>query len=334
MKFNKIFTFALAALAMTACSDDTKTNPADVTVEFAESTIEVLESSIQLNVPVVVKGDNEGDIQLDVEITEVAPNPAVADHHFKLTSDHLNIPAGVKQVNLEFLLRDDAQINEDRTFMITITSVDNAGIGTKNTCTVTLLDNDSNPYNGLQGAWKLVYNAPLDVPGLQLSPLVSTLDVVIEGVPQGQLGHGRRLFVTFDETTPLSNGSGWNRQERVRLDYDDANQYVAIELGQVTCAYKINPSFTLTFSDGSETPPIDAMQDVLIFTGTLSGSDKASEFDPGTVEYHWDEDYTVMKLDPVGLVEDSPFMFSIMMQTNAGLGITYCQDWGNMYFQR
>lgn len=323
MKLHKIFTFALAALAMTACSDDKTTNGSDVNVEFKESTISVLESSIQLNVPIVVNGDNNGDITVQVEITELQPSPAIIDHNFKLTSDRLNIPAGVKSVDLEFLLRDDYQRNEDRRFEITITQVDNANIGTRNTCIVTLVDNDNTPYFGLQGAWKVQY--------IDNNGNIATQDVVIEGVPEGQLGFERRLFLTYQTDLALSAGSGWNRTERIRLDYDAANNCVHMELGQTTCDYSINPPFTLSFSDGTSTPPIDQMADKLLLEVMLTGDEKPGNLSSGSLDLNWDDSFQTLAVDEEdikeGLGDFDYWSVNVWLATNSGTIITTDAEW-------
>jgi len=354
MKFNKILTFALAAAAMTACSDDKTTNPADVTVEFEQSSYSVLESSIQLNVPIVVSGDNKGDIQLQVEITELAPSPAVADHNFTLTSDRLSIPAGVKEVSLQFLLNDDSEPNDDRSFKITFASVDNAGIGANSSCTVTLQDNDNNPYNGLQGAWKIYYRDMANKGGA-MSPTyqeptklayadgVKTMDVVMEGVPEGQLGHGRRLFLTYNTATALSAGTGWSREERIRCDYSYSESTksgrLEMALGQTTCDYTIDPAFQLTFSDGSQTPFIDQMSDMLVASGTPYGRDEEVAFSgiPLVFPFMFDgeglNELNISAQDS-GIDTDKPYAVFVMMSTNAGASITTDAEWGAFQLKR
>lgn len=321
MKLTKIFAFALAALTMTACSDDKVDNGADVTVGFAETAITVLESSIKLNVPVVVTGDNKGDITVDVELIEVQPNPAMIDHNFRLTSTHLNIPAGVKSVDLEFLLRDDAQPNDDRVFQIKITNVTNATVGTNNTCTVTLKDNDTTPYFGLQGAWTIVYGNN------------QTQECVIEGVPEGQLGFGRRLILSVTMSNVIT---GDIIDDRIRLDYsyDESLDVGDIELaaGQLVAQYDTPP---LSLGGGLV---LNELLDYVTIVAFPADGDDYTEMISGSLNFNWDEDYiniTCNKSES-GLMPDTDYSVNIMLCTSSGImfGLDYQAQWENMRLTR
>ncbi len=321
MKLNKIFAFALAALTMTACSDDKVDNGADVTVGFEETAISVLESSIKLNVPIVVTGDNKGDITVDVELIEVQPNPAMIDHNFRLTSTHLNIPAGTKSVDLEFLLRDDSQPNDDRVFEIKITNVTNATIGTANSCTVTLVDNDTTPYFGLQGAWTMVYGNN------------ETLDCVIEGVPEGQLGFGRRLFLCVTQPNAIT---GEDITSRIRLDYsyDESLDLGDLELaaGQLVAQYDTPP---ITLNGGLV---LTSLMDFITIEAILAGQDEYTELAQGSLNYNWDEDYLNITCNATesGIEPDTDYSVNVLICTTNGIqfGLTYQSEWLNMRLTR
>lgn len=160
MKLNRIFAIALAALTMTACSDDDDTDfntASDVTVNMEAATMTIPEDNNGMyNVPITVTGKANGMIKVTVEMQEVGSNPAKADKHYIVTSDYVYIPAGDETGNIEFHATGDEEINEDRTFSIKIVKVEGAKIGTETTTTITLVDDDHlipDALNKLQGSW-------------------------------------------------------------------------------------------------------------------------------------------------------------------------------------
>lgn len=161
MKLNKIFAIALAALSMTACSDDDSdcNTAAGVSVQMKEMTMEIsedMESGKYYTVPVAVLGEANGPIVVKFEVQGTSESPAIEDEHYIITSKTLVIPAGTHESGIEFYpVGDDIQ-NDDRQFIVTITSVEGATLGAQNTCVVTLKDNESllpNAYANMQGAW-------------------------------------------------------------------------------------------------------------------------------------------------------------------------------------
>lgn len=161
MKLNKIFAIALAALSMTACSDDDFdcNTAAGVSVQMKEMTMEIsedMESGKYYTVPVVVSGEANGPIVVKFEVQGTSDSPAIEDEHYLITSKTLIVPAGTQEAGIEFYpVGDDIQ-NDDRQFIVTITSVEGATLGAQNTCLVTLKDNESllpNAYSNMQGEW-------------------------------------------------------------------------------------------------------------------------------------------------------------------------------------
>lgn len=76
MKLNKIFAIALAALTLTACSDDDDVNSAACTVSMQEQTINASEdmvADIYYYVPIQVTGDSNGPIRVTVEVSGTEP---------------------------------------------------------------------------------------------------------------------------------------------------------------------------------------------------------------------------------------------------------------------
>ena len=83
---------------------------------------------------------------------EVGSNPAKEDVHYYITDKTINISDSTAHIEVEPV--DDEDINEDRTFEITIVSAKGAKIGNATTM-VSLKDNDANIYEKLQGKWVL-----------------------------------------------------------------------------------------------------------------------------------------------------------------------------------
>jgi len=155
MKLNKIFAISLAALVMTACSDDSNeyNTAADVTVNMAKATMEVRENGSAFNVPISVEGKANGTIIVTVETQPTGPEPATADENYLVTSNRIIIPADAASGVVEILPVDNFEENETRTFNVTIVNVEGAKIGANPTTTVGLRDNDSDPYEKLTGNW-------------------------------------------------------------------------------------------------------------------------------------------------------------------------------------
>lgn len=161
MKLYKIMALALGSILFTACSDDDFNTASDVTVQMGVSELTVSESAGSFKVPVVVTGEANGPIKVSVSVESTGTNPALPfeerngewSGNFMVTSQNLNIPEGVKTVNIDIKAIDDRDENENRTFIITIASVEGAAVGTVNQTLVTLKDNDNVPYGKIQGDW-------------------------------------------------------------------------------------------------------------------------------------------------------------------------------------
>lgn len=160
MKLTKIFAIALAALAMTACSDDDNglNTSAGVTVDFEGSTMEVNEDQAFFEIPVMVTGESNGDIKVTIEVeapAEVNDNVAVEDEHFMITSYTITIPQGAAVGAFEVRsLWVQGVVNPDRTFKVRIADVEGAEIGSINSADVTIINIDDN-FTKLFGRWTL-----------------------------------------------------------------------------------------------------------------------------------------------------------------------------------
>lgn len=146
MKLNKIFAIALAALTLTACSDDDDNmNTASCTVNMKEQVVNASEDMVQdvyYYVPIEVTGNSNGPIRVTVEVSETGTTPATEGEHYLVTEKTITIPAGQKVGQIEFHPTGDTDINEDRQFLMTIVSAEGATVGQNRTTVVNLLDDD------------------------------------------------------------------------------------------------------------------------------------------------------------------------------------------------
>lgn len=201
MKFKYIALLSLGMLAVTSCSDDDtdfNTND-DVTVELTEATIRLSEdqaSSSAFNyIPVAVKGEANGPIEVTIAVSPYGEHPAVADVNYVFTTYTIIIAEGDTSASFQYYPKGDDEINDDRSFEVKIVDVKGAKIGTDDTTIVTLVDNERLIpiyYNGLAGEWNAVMMSNYD------GPLPLTFDIVT--VAEGEPGYGKDLtLVNFPD---------------------------------------------------------------------------------------------------------------------------------------
>lgn len=158
MKYIKLLSLLVAVLFLGACSDDDvkKNSAADVTVSMGTATISPRESAGIVSLPIKVEGPTNGMVTLTVETREVGSNPAVENTHYYVTTKKINITGSEGYVELEMV--DDDEINDPRSFEVTIVKVEHAKLNeAAKTTSVVIRDNDHEPYDRLQGTWTLTY---------------------------------------------------------------------------------------------------------------------------------------------------------------------------------
>lgn len=158
MKYIKLLSLLVAVLFLGACSDDDvkKNSAADVTVSMGTVTISPRESAGVVSLPIKVEGPTNGMVTLTVETREVGSNPAVENTNYYVTTKKINITGSEGYVELEMV--DDDEINDPRTFEVTIVKVEHAKLNeAAKTTTVEIRDNDHEPYDRLQGTWTMTY---------------------------------------------------------------------------------------------------------------------------------------------------------------------------------
>lgn len=179
----------LAAVSfLGACSDDDESwnSASDVTVSMENTTMHIKESAGIVEVPIKVEGETNGNVQVTIEVKETGSNPAKEDVNYYITSKTITISDGEGHVELECV--DDDDINDDRTFEISIASAKGAKIGNQTTA-ITLRDNDSQFYEKLQGSWKMT--------GVDEKGNAVSWDVKITGATdEDDADYNKTLYVT------------------------------------------------------------------------------------------------------------------------------------------
>lgn len=155
--------FLAVASVFAACSDDDSSwnTAADVTVNMKpienknpeDDTLRVKENVGIFNVPIVVAGTTNGPVKVNVSVKETGTNPAKKDVNYLVTDTTIVITEG--KGNVEIKAVDDDDINEARTFDVTIVSAEGAKLGNHLTTPVKLRDNDSEFYDKLQGTYTM-----------------------------------------------------------------------------------------------------------------------------------------------------------------------------------
>ena len=256
MKLYKLSAFVLATAIFARCSEEELSwNSSAATVSMEQAELVYKENKGMVNVPIVVDGELNGPVEVTVEVAEVGENPAMEDVHYIVTSKTVLIPADATSGKIEFKTVDDADINEARTFVINIKSVNGATVGETASTTVTLKDNDSQFYEKLQGRWKMTSSA-------------GTWNINIIGAEEGEEGYNEVFQVTG------IMGYDWTSMTMF-YNYDVATQtgYVYIPFGYI-------------FAQGVDFG-LGGTQDVA--TGTVV--DGYINFDGGILGT-WNEDFT------------------------------------------
>lgn len=238
MKINKL-AYALCAvltLGLASCSnenewdEDANTSSA-TTVEFADAQLTIKENKGIAKIPVVCTGEQNGRVSITVKCEPIAASAdnesAIEDTHYIVTSKTINIGSETQEAFVEINTVDDADINTNRMFKITITEVNGAKLGTNASCVVTLKDNDSAFYEKLQGKWKMTVYDYFDEVDVEW-------DVNIVGYDEGEEGYNKVLYIIG------INGVNYaEAQLNYYYDMTTKTGYVEIPFGSF-CAENLN----------------------------------------------------------------------------------------------
>ena len=197
MKLTKYFMLAGAALLLSACSNSEDWNTdGGVTVEMLNTEMTVKENIGTFLVPLKLTGTTNGPVQVKVDVKEYSENPAKEDVNYIVTSKTVVFPTDSANVSIEMVAVNDMDINTNRMFVVTITSVEGGSIGTNASTTITIKDDDSMFYEAIQGAWLLTGSGFFD--GSPVSNTISITGIADEDDPN------------YEKTLYLSGWGGQN----------------------------------------------------------------------------------------------------------------------------
>lgn len=247
MKYIKLLSLLVAVLFLGACSDDDvkKNSAADVTVSMGTATISPRESPGIVSLPIKVEGPTNGMVSVTVETREVGSNPAVENTHYYVTTKKINITGSEGYVELEMV--DNEEINDPRTFEVTIVKVEHAKLNeAAKTTTVEIRDNDHEPYDRLQGTWTMTYK--------DYNGAVQTQKVTITGADDPSEYIYNKLLYVEDILLEKSKA-------QLSFNYDSANN---------TCYVSFTNFMKYNWYTGLELQGISKPVDILL--GRLEGN--------------------------------------------------------------
>lgn len=257
MKYFKLFLLVAAVAFFGSCSDDKETQNTnkDVVVEMESPTFSAKEGAGAVKVPIKVTGKTNGNVYVTLAVKEVGDNPAKEDVHYYVTDKTITISDETGYV--EYRAVDDSEVNDDRTFEFEIVEAKGATIGAQKSCVVTIVDNDKDPYDRLQGKWNL---SGKDANGATVNWTVNITE------PQKKLSDGSENpsyeyeygYVLYMENIMGITGT----KAKLNFFYDDVTRqgYVAFDcLGEISIISGLNfGSFTgsikVANADGSTSP--------------------------------------------------------------------------------
>ena len=284
MKLNRIYTFLLAALtfvAFAACSEDEpKWNVGNATVSMEQTEISARENAGIFYVPVRVDGERNGMVRVEVEVAETGTTPAMEDVHYYITSKSIVIPADATTGNIEIATVNDDELNETRTFTMTIRQVEGATVTAQASATISLLDEDSNFYEKLKGPWTMQ--------GTDLDGATVTWTGTITGMNENEEGYGSILY--------FSGFCGYNFLAlTLQYSFD-----VASQTGSLDIVYGTN-------SGQGDLGGDYGLCDIIV--GAVKRTDKGYSISipDGVISGTWNDEFTLITFDPEGSLSALPF---------------------------
>ena len=229
-----IYSMVVAALLMASCDDDNNLNTlGEATVSMDQPAMMVKENKGLFNVPISVKGDRNGAVEVDVEVKSTDPT-CVEDVNFLVTSKHIIIPHDKSVGYVEIKAVDDRTINADRTFVVEIVKVRGAQLAeASKLTTITLMDNDDIPYDRLGGKWTVTATDMLQEAGPVEVTWTTNLTTVSD---ESEEGYGTNITMS---PWRMWNGETYEGQldimHNLVFHYNAASQTATLDLklGQV-----------------------------------------------------------------------------------------------------
>lgn len=280
MKYIKLLSLLVVVLFLGACSDDDvkKNSAADVTVSMGTATISPRESAGIVSLPIKVEGPTNGMVSVTVETREVGSNPAVENTHYYVTTKKINITGSEGYVELEMV--DNEEINDPRTFEVTIVKVEHAKLNeAAKTTTVEIRDNDHEPYDRLQGTWTMTYK--------DYNGAVQTQKVTITGADDPSEYIYNKLLYVEDILLEKSKA-------QLSFNYDSANN---------TCYVSFTNFMKYNWYTGLELQGISKPVDIML--GRLEGNNISQSPVEGEVQ----DDFKTIKFESgatIGFIFTNP----------------------------
>lgn len=255
-----------------ACSsDDESWNTAsDVTVSMQKSTYTTKENAGIFNLPIVVSGNKNGNVYVTVEVKEVGDNPAKEDVNYYVTDKTINISDSIGNVEIETV--DDEEINENRTFEVTIVDAKGAKIGENATTLVTLRDNDAEFYERLQGKWTMT---GVSTRGEELSWTVN----ITGALDEDDADYNKKLYISGlngESTCEAELTYSFDMQtKKVTLSFEGMGDYA---MGAYKFADPIGAAYVIPYNVKTGKMTTDPI------VGTCSDDLKTVTFDDGVLQ--------------------------------------------------
>lgn len=249
MKYFKSFMLLAAMSLFVACSSDDESYNSNegVTAGFATDSLIMKENSGIFNIPIVIEGQRNGEINLTVQVLPTdGSNQAVEDQHFLITTKNLRLPqdtTATSILNVQIKTIDDQEINENREFKLKITSLNGAKLQ-KDEIVVVLRDNDAAFYEKFFGKWTIKFT---DYDGVEQSKTVNISGPTDEEDPD------------YDKTLTASCpgmfnvGVSLDCQWHFRYSFDTATKKgtLAFILGEVIATYSTAYEWRWASDDGT-----------------------------------------------------------------------------------
>lgn len=152
-----IYIIAAMAFAVTtsvSCSQE-KEGAGDITIGFAQTEYRMKESAGLTKIKFDIQGEaKKYPVSFDVEAKVISDDGAQLSDiiHFTQTKGLRVAGLDLAPVFLEFMVKDNPEINESRFVELTITNVSGASLS-QSTTVLEIRDNDNDPYDKLMGDW-------------------------------------------------------------------------------------------------------------------------------------------------------------------------------------
>lgn len=264
----------LAGATFVSCSEDEKMNTSNATVSFFTAEHSVKESKGIFNVPVIVTGEQNGPIEVNIEVSSNDAN-CKEDVHYLITSKKLIIPANKKEVNVEIKAVDDRIINEDRHFSLHIASTNGATIDSNHaTANIILMDNDDIPYERMSGVWTVTAKNLLSESGEDPISWEMNLNIVDDDDPSYGSVITSTPWAAWDGSIPVFDENGQTLSHTMSFYHNESTGKTTVDMKMGTImASNLNFGTAENGADLSNATIRSATMGLtgLMYTGNITG---------------------------------------------------------------